>query len=138
LKKKEELSSGIDYQQIMRRVRNSRLPREVKRTVEILLEKKALRITVLRIKEHSDLTDYLIISIGTGPKHNQALADEIENRLRTECKLRLFGSEGRDYGEWILLDYVDFVVHIFNQELFQKYQLEKLWMDVKRYEFLSD
>ncbi len=135
--KESAINNRVDYQEVLRKIRYARLPVEVKLVARTLLDKKALKITVLRLREHTDVTDHLIIAIGTGPKHNQALADELEETLRKELKLKALGVEGKEFGEWVLLDYVDFIIHIFSEEFFQKYQLEKLWMDVRKYDFLS-
>ena len=65
-------------------------------------------------------------------------ADAVKENLKKELQLQPLGSEGEGAAEWILVDYVDFVVNIFSAEWRKKYALEKLWMDAKRYEFSPD
>ena len=82
--------------------------------VEAALDKKALEITVLDMKEAASFTDYFLICSGSSSRQMQAISDEIERRLRL-TGLRPFHVEGYNHAEWILMDYVDFVVHIFSE-----------------------
>ncbi len=116
-------------------LKKSRLPSAVKRTVLSMLDKKGDRITVIKLIGLSDICDYMILCSGQSVRQNQAIADEIIARLSKELKTKPFNSEGKQTGEWILIDYIDFIVHIFNPEIRDRYSLEKMWMDAKRYDF---
>jgi ribosome-associated protein len=112
-----------------------RIPGEIKKTVQVLLDKKAEKITVLKLKGISEMTDYLVICSGNSSRQNNALADTLQETLKKEFDLKPLGVEGAGLAEWILVDYVDFVINIFSVDWRKKYALEKLWMDAKRYDF---
>lgn len=89
--------------------------------------KKAENIRILELDPtESALTDYFLICNGTNDRQNVAIADEIESRLKKEFGTLPNSVEGRRQGEWVLMDYVDFVVHIFLPEKREYYGLEKL------------
>lgn len=90
-------------------------------------DKKAQEILALNVGPHLGVTDYFIVASGDSDRKVAAIADEIEKRLRDEFKLKPAGIEGRAEARWILLDYVDFVVHIFQPEVRNEYRLESLW-----------
>lgn len=115
-----------------------RIPNEIKKTVQILLDKKADKITVLKLKGITEMTDYLVICSGNSTRQNNALADTLQETLKKELNLQPLGIEGVRLAEWILVDYVDFVINIFSVDWRKKYSLEKLWMDAKRYDFYTD
>lgn len=93
-----------------------------------LAERKALQCRVLRLGDVSSLTDYFVICSGTSQRQVQAIGDAVRDSLR-EAKVRPLHVEGYKPGRWILLDYGDFVVHVFDQETRDFYGLEKLWSD---------
>jgi len=111
-----------------------RIPSEVKKSISIIDEKKGENIVVLKLKTISDITDFMVICQGGSSRHNTAIAMEIEKMLKKKFKIKPFGKEGLKTGEWILLDYIDFIIHIFDEETRKKYTLEKFWMDAKRYD----
>lgn len=115
-----------------------RIPDGIKKAVETLLDKKAEKVTVLRLKGLSEMTDYLVVCSGNSARQNRALADAVRDSLKKDMRLQPLGSEGETAAEWILVDYVDFIVNIFSAEWRKKYALEKLWMDAKRYDFFTD
>ena len=89
--------------------------------------RKAEDIRILALDpSESALTDYFLICNGTNERQNAAIADEIEGRLKREFGVYPNSTEGRRQGEWILMDYVDFVVHIFMPEKREYYGLERL------------
>jgi ribosome-associated protein len=92
----------------------------------------------MKLKGISDITDFIIICHGNSSRQNKAISDEIQRRLKEEYKLKAFGIEGIQNTDWILLDYIDFIIHIFSAENREKFSLEKLWMDGKRYDFYFD
>jgi ribosome-associated protein len=76
-------------------------------------------------------TDYFVVCSGTNPRQIQAISDEVEERLE-KTGLRPTHVEGYKQAEWVLLDYVDFVVHVFSEKARQLYDLERLWKSAKR------
>ena len=127
-----------EFNLILDDLQKRRIPGGIKKTVQILMDKKAEMITVLKLKGLSEMTDYLVICSGNSARQNNALADAVKDDLKRELHLQPLGSEGERMAEWILVDYVDFIVNIFSAEWRKKYQLEKLWMDAKRYDFSPD
>src|SRR5258708_21751262 len=79
------------------------------------------------------VTDYFVLCSGTNPRQVQAIADEVELRLKT-AGVRPAHVEGYRQGEWILVDYLDFVVHVFSEKARKFYDLERLWKTAKRLE----
>lgn len=109
---------------------------DIKQQVLIALQaaknKKAEDITVLQLgKESSAFTDYFLICSGNNPRQVQAIADEVDEGLSREG-LEPNHREGFDQAEWVLLDYVDFVVHIFSRKSRGFYDLERLWKSAKQ------
>src|SRR6476660_9988416 len=97
-------------------------------------EKKAEDVTVLELEKGSGgFTDYFVVCSGTNPLQIQAICDEVEDRLR-RTGLRPAHVEGYNQAEWVLLDYVDFVVHIFSEKARKYYDLERLWKSAKKLE----
>jgi len=124
-----------EFTRVLDELRKRRIPGGVKKAVEALLDKKAEKVTVLNLKGLSEMTDYLIVCSGASARQNRALADTVRENLKRDLHLQPLGSEGEGAAEWILVDYVDFVVNVFSAEWRKKYSLEKLWMDAKRYDF---
>ena len=93
-------------------------------------DKKAKDITILDLQEidHA-ITNYFIICHGTSKPQLEAVAESISDRSARELGARPWHKEGFENAEWILLDYVDVVVHIFREDRRSFYQLEKLWAD---------
>jgi ribosome-associated protein len=127
-----------EFKLILDDLQKRRIPGEIKRAVQVLLDKKAEKITVLKLKGISEMTDYLVVCNGNSARQNKALADAVKENLKKELRLLPLGSEGEMLSEWILVDYVDFIINIFSSEWRKKYALEKLWMDAKRYDFSPD
>jgi ribosome-associated protein len=95
-------------------------------------EKQAGDICVLDLKGISDVTDFFVICHGTSDRQVAAIADSIENQLAEVHRCKPKHVEGRATAEWILMDYIDFVVHIFLEEKREFYRLERLWDDAPR------
>jgi ribosome-associated protein len=91
-------------------------------------DRKAIDLKVLHLEKVTDFTDYFLICSGTSERQVQAIADSVLERLREE-KVRPLHMEGYNRGQWVLLDYGDFVVHIFQEEPRKFYALERLWGD---------
>lgn len=99
---------------------------ELKVVLGAARDKKAIDPVALEVKGICSFTDYFLIFNGGNPRHVQAISDEIELRLKNEG-LRAHHVEGYNQAEWILMDYVDFVVHIFSEKARLYYDLERLW-----------
>lgn len=99
-----------------------------KKAAQILDDKKAERINVIKIEDISSLADYFVIATGGNNTHVHALADELEEKLKAEGAAPV-GVEGYRSNSWILLDYTNVVVHIFTQEARDFYDLDRLWAD---------
>ncbi len=112
-----------------------RLPADLKRAIELLLDKKGEELVVLKLKGGGEMTDYLLLASGDSARQNRAMADILVKQLAKEFHLHPFGIEGGERGDWILVDYIVFVVHLFLPEVRKHYALEKLWMDGRRYDF---
>ena len=107
---------------------------EVKLAVACASEKKAFDIVAIDLREIVSFTEYFIIASGTNMRQVQAVSDEITEKLKERLNSRVIRIEGYPTGEWILLDYGDFIVHIFEQKAREFYNLERLWRDAKRVE----
>ena len=106
----------------------SDLPPEVSRAAELLLDRKALDVTLLDLRNLSTATDFFLIATGRSDTHVSAIADNMIDELKTEGT-RPAGVEGLRGGRWVLVDYVDYVVHVFHPAAREFYQLERLWGD---------
>src|SRR5215831_16162483 len=115
-------------------MKTNQLKRQVSEVIRACQEKKAEELTVLELEKGSGaFTDYFVVCSGTNPRQIQAIADEVEERLK-KAGLRPNNVEGYKQAEWVLLDYVDFVVHIFSEKARKYYDLERLWKSAKRLE----
>jgi len=95
-------------------------------------EKKAADISILRLDEQaSGFTDYFVICSGANPRQVQAIAEEVDQKL-SATGVEPSHREGYNQADWVLLDYVDFVVHIFSESARKFYDLERLWKTAKR------
>ncbi|CAN5915047.1 ribosome silencing factor [soil metagenome] len=101
------------------------------RAAAILLEHKANDVVLLSLKGVSDMTDYFLIASGTSDTHVRALGNSVLEDLKKETGQMANHSEGLPQGRWVLLDYVDFVVHVFHPTLRNFYQIERLWADAQ-------
>ena len=95
----------------------------------MLAQKNASDIVLLRVGEAMGITEVFVIATGHSRLHIQSLAAELKDRLREKGRSRL-GEEGLAQSEWVLLDYGDFVIHIFSPDPRRYYRLERLWGDV--------
>ena len=93
-----------------------------------LADRKAVDAVVLDLRDLTAATDYFIIASGTSDTHVRGMADHLMTALAPHG-VRPHHVEGLTQGRWVLLDYVDFVVHVFHPELREFYQLERLWGD---------
>jgi ribosome-associated protein len=98
---------------------------------DALADKKGIDITMLDVGDLLAITDYFLIATGTSRPHAQSLVDAVESKLR-ELDRKVLRREGVAEAEWILLDYGDFVVHVFQAPQREFYGLERLWGDAPR------
>jgi len=101
-------------------------------------DKKATDIMVIDVAELLVVTEFFVIATGNTDIQVRAIADEVEDRVREEAGMKPIGREGADEGKWVLLDYGDFVVHVFQPEERGFYRLEKLWGDAPRVALPAD
>lgn len=104
---------------------------------DALLEKKAKDIVLLNVRNLTTLTDYFIICHGTSETQIKALANNVLDKTNEVLGEKAWKKEGMDARRWIILDYVNVVVHIFNEEKREYYGIERMWNDAERTE-ISD
>lgn len=102
----------------------------IKIAVEGLEDKKGEDIKIIDISEVSPISDYFILASGSNRSQIQAMADSVEEKMR-KAGFHLKQVEGYDSANWILMDFVDIVVHIFDRESRNFYDLERIWKDGK-------
>jgi ribosome-associated protein len=101
------------------------------RAAALLLDRKANDVVLLSLKGVSDMTDYFLIASGTSDTHVRALGSGVLEDMKKETGQMAHHVEGLQQGRWVLLDYVDFVVHVFHPTLRNFYQIERLWADAE-------
>jgi ribosome-associated protein len=101
---------------------------QAQRAAALCLDLKANNVLMLDLSEVSDATDYFVIASGSSDTHVRAIAEHVLEELKKEG-VRAHHVEGLQQGRWVLLDYIDFVVHVFHPVLREFYQLERLWSD---------
>src|ERR1700689_5028820 len=115
-------------------MKKTELKKQVDAVIQACLEKKAEELSILEMEKGSGaFTDYFVLCSGTNPRQVQAIADEVELRLKG-AGIRPNNVEGYKQAEWVLLDYVDFVVHVFSEKARKFYDLERLWKTATRLE----
>lgn len=101
--------------------------------VESIQEKKGENISILDLTSlENTITNYFVICEGSSNTHVDAIADSVEELVRKNVSEKPFHVEGRQNAEWILLDYLDIIVHVFQRPVRKLYNLEELWADAKR------
>ena len=103
--------------------------REAIRTAQ---DRKAVNLAVLDVGKICSFTDYFVICSGTSTRHTRAISDAIQEQLKKKSRLLPSHLEGYAQSEWILLDYFDFVIHIFSEKAREFYDLERLWKEAPR------
>jgi ribosome-associated protein len=110
-----------------------RLPKQIDVAVEAAADKKAHDLIVLDLRKAAGFTDYFVIGSGTNPRQVRAIADSVLEALAA-VGVKPAHVEGYDRSEWILLDYFDFIVHVFSPDTRAFYGLERLWGNAERIE----
>lgn len=108
-------------------------PQAVQRAAELALERKAHDVSILDLRGISTATDYFVLASGTSDVQVRAIADHVVEDLKKEG-VRPQHLEGMRGARWVLLDYIDFVVHVFHPQARDFYQLENLWGDAPRWD----
>jgi len=116
-----------------RRRRAAKLPEDIDRAVKAAEDKKAVDLTVLDLRKAAGFTDFFVICSGTNIRQVRAIADAVMESL-ARAGSKPAHVEGYDRSEWILIDYFDFVVHVFSPETRLFYGLERLWGSADRIE----
>jgi ribosome-associated protein len=111
---------------------------EVRLAVECAADKKAFDMRVLDLRDVASFTEFFVIASGANQRQVQAVADEINEQLKKQLKTKAVRIEGYSSAEWVLLDYGDFIVHIFNKESREFYDLERLWRDARKVELPAE
>lgn len=116
------------------RMKKNDLKRQVAEAITACQDKKADEITILELEKGSGaFTDYFLVCNGSNPRQVQAIADEVELRLK-KAGMYPNNIEGYKQAEWVLIDYFDFVVHVFSEKARRFYDLERLWKSAKKLE----
>ena len=96
--------------------------------------KKAERVVILDVSSQLVITDFFVICSGNSDRQVRTIAEEVQQRLAEDHGVKPFRREGEREGQWVLLDYVDFVLHVFQPEDREYYDLERLWADAEKTE----
>lgn len=108
---------------------DSSIESRVRVAVTAALDKKAFHLDVLSVGELTSIADYFILASASNERQAAAIADSVEEQLKKELGVRPLLVEGTTPGRWILMDYGDFIVHIFTEDVRRFYGLERLWGD---------
>tara|TARA_B100001094_G_scaffold328337_1_gene388528 strand:+ start:1336 stop:1704 length:369 start_codon:yes stop_codon:yes gene_type:complete len=100
--------------------------------------KKAENIALLDLRSISSIADYFVIVTGSNEPHLRAIVDEISEKLRLDHNVRPLSVDGAKITPWIVLDFIDVLVHVMNDEFRELYDLENLWGDGEKIDFKSD
>ena len=101
---------------------------------EATWERKGLNTVVIDLRGRVSYTDYVVVTTGTSNRHVQALARAAEDTVREWCGKKPYGMEGMDAGKWVLVDFGDVILHVFNGPVREDYDLERMWPEAPRME----
>jgi len=110
---------------------DNKIKKRAVKAAELALDKKANNVVILDLKDLSTIADYFVICSGDNRAQIRAIAESIDEHFSKE-KIFPLGKEGMDSARWVLMDYGDMVVHIFDEETRSYYNLDKFWMDARR------
>ena len=120
------------------RTATAKLPKAVSIAIQAARDKKASDVVVLDLRKTGGFTDFFVICTGNNARQIAAIADAVGETLKKELGERPALSEGVDRSEWVLLDYFNFVVHVFSRECRSFYALERLWGNAERIDFPNE
>jgi ribosome-associated protein len=110
-------------------VNDSSIESRVRLAVAAALDKKAMNLDVLSVGALTSIADYFIITSASNERQATAIADNVVDQLKSELNVRPLLVEGMTPGRWVLIDFGDFIVHIFTEDVRRFYGLERLWGD---------
>ncbi|HXT27664.1 MAG TPA: ribosome silencing factor [Vicinamibacterales bacterium] len=110
-----------------------KLTGEIAKAVRAALDKKAMEVVVLDLRQTPAFTDFFLLCSGQNQRQVHAIADAVEEALRA-ARVRPNHVEGYDRGDWVLMDFFSFIVHVFTPQTREFYSLERLWGDAERIE----
>jgi len=108
---------------------NDSIESRVRLAVAAALDKKAMHLDVLAVGALTSIADYFVLMSANNERQAQAIADNVVERLKTEMRVKPLLVEGMTPGRWVLLDFGDFIIHIFTEDVRRFYGLERLWGD---------
>lgn len=108
---------------------NDPIQSRVRVAVKAALDKKAEELSVLAVGKLTSIADYFILCSATNERQAQAIADNVQEKLREDLHVKALLVEGTTPGRWILIDFGDFIMHIFTEDARRFYGLERLWGD---------
>jgi ribosome-associated protein len=111
---------------------------ELQLAIKCASDKKAFDLVALDLRSIASFTEFFVIASGANQRQVQAIADEIKEQLKKQLTSQPVRIEGYNSGEWVLVDYGDIIVHIFNIEAREFYDLARLWRDARRVEIPDD
>ena len=98
---------------------------------------KAVNTIAIDLRGHVSYTDFIVVSTGNSERHVQSIAKHVEGKVKTELGTSPYGREGVEYGKWALVDFGDVIFHVFNGNLRQEYDLERMWPEATRLELID-
>ena len=131
------ITGSSQFKSIPKEPAAAELDERIRTALKAAGEKKALDVIVLDLREIASFTDYFVITSGTNERQVQAISDEVFETLK-KAGTAAARVEGYKTAEWILLDYGDFVVHVFDEKARRFYDLERLWRESRRVELPPD
>ena len=111
---------------------------ELQLAIKCAADKKAVDIVGLDLRDIASFAEFFVIASGTNQRQVQAIADEISEQVKKQLGTRPIRVEGYSAAEWVLLDYGDFIFHIFNGEAREFYDLARLWRDARKVDMPKD
>lgn len=132
LKEKSLHRESVSIEIAVTRTPFDELDENVQLAILCASEKKALNLVALDLREVASFAEFFILASGANQRQVQAIADEINEQLKKQLGSRPVRIEGYNAAEWVLLDYGDFIVHIFDKDAREFYDLERLWRDAKK------
>ena len=116
----------------------SELDPELQLAIKCIGDKKGEDIVALDLRDIASFTEFFVIASGTNQRQVQAISDEIGERLKKDLDVRPVRIEGYSTADWVLLDFGDFIVHVFNTQSREFYDLARLWRDARPVTIPSD
>ena len=111
-----------------KQIKTSESNQQIKKISELMLEKKALDIKIIDVQNITTLTDFFVICTSESEPQTRAITDHIHEQMKKDG-MKAWHIEGYENLNWVLIDYVDIIVHVFNREKRAYYDLERLWAD---------